>query len=115
MITDKKLKDILIHWELKEPVEIKDYYYKSSGNKSQNVWIVNNDFIIKVGTNISGLKHHIALSKSLATAGLETAIPVPTKDKHDYFVDGDLYFYLTNRIQGECIKTQLKHEFFLYQ
>ena len=40
MMTDKKLKEILIHWELKEPVKIKDLYYESSGNKSENTWIV---------------------------------------------------------------------------
>ena len=36
MMTDKKLKEILTHWELKEPVKIKDFYYESSGNKSEN-------------------------------------------------------------------------------
>jgi hypothetical protein len=50
------------------------------------------------------------LSKSLAKAGLETAIPVPTKDKNDYFIDGELYFCLTNRIQGECIKSGEMYE-----
>jgi len=40
MMTYKKLKEILIHWELKEPVKIKDLYYESSGNKSENTWIV---------------------------------------------------------------------------
>ena len=40
MMTDKKLKEILTHWELKEPVKIKDLYYESSGNKSENTWIV---------------------------------------------------------------------------
>jgi len=110
MITDKKLKEVLTHWELNEPVEIKDLYYKSSGNKSENTWLVNDDFTIKVGTNITGLNHHIILSKSLAKAGLETAIPVPTKDKNDYFIDGDLYFCLTNHIKGECLKSGEMYE-----
>lgn len=105
MMTDKKLKEILTHWDLKEPIEIKNFYYGSSGNKSENTWIVNNDFVIKVCTNFLGLKHQIALSKSLAGTGLETATPVPTKDKNDYYVDGELYFCLTNRIKGECIKS----------
>jgi AraC-like DNA-binding protein/Ser/Thr protein kinase RdoA (MazF antagonist) len=105
MITDKKLYAILTHWELEEPVKIKDLYYESSGNKSENTWIVNDDFIIKIGTNILGLKQHIDFSKSLAKSGLETAMPVPTKDKNDYYVDGELYFFLTNRIQGECVKS----------
>lgn len=110
MMTDKKLKEVLTHWELKEPVEIKHLYYTPSGNKSENAWVVNDDFIIKVGTNITGLKQHIVLSKSLAKAGLETAIPVPTRDKNDYFIDGELYFCLTNHIQGECIKSGEMYE-----
>jgi AraC-like DNA-binding protein/Ser/Thr protein kinase RdoA (MazF antagonist) len=106
MLTDKKLKEILlINWELKEPVEVRSFYCDSSGNKSGNTWIVNDDLTIKYGTNIAGLKQHIALSKALAKAGLETAISVPTKDKNDYFIDGELYFCLTNRIQGECVKS----------
>lgn len=105
MVTHKKLKEILTHWKLEEPVQIKAFYYESSGYKSENTWIVNDNYVIKVGTNILGLKQHITVSKSLAEAGLESAIPVPTKYKNDYFIDGDLYFYLTNRIQGNCIKS----------
>jgi Ser/Thr protein kinase RdoA (MazF antagonist) len=105
MITDKKLECVLAHWNLKEPVEIKDLYYESSGNKSENTWIVNGDYIIKVGTNILGLKQHIALSRSLAASGLETAVSVPTRDGCDYLEDGQLYFCLMNRIEGECIKS----------
>lgn len=105
MITDKKLKGILTNWELAEPVIIKDFYYEASGNKSENTWIVNDNFIIKVGTNVLGLKQHIAVSKSIAEAGMEAAIPVLTKDEKDYFIDGELYFCLTNRIQGQCMKS----------
>lgn len=105
MITDKKLKSILANWELEEPVEIKDFYYESTGNKSENKWIVNDNFIIKVGTNVLGLKQHIAVSKSIAEAGMGVSIPVLTKDKNDYYIDGELYFYLTNRIQGQCMKS----------
>jgi len=105
MVTHKKLREVLANWKLKEPIEIKDLYYGSSGNKSENTWVVNDDFIIKVGTNITGLKQHIVLSRSLADVGLETAIPVVTKDNTDYFIDGELYFCLTNQIHGHCIKS----------
>jgi len=104
MMTDKRLKEILIHWELEEPIKIKDLYNEDNGSKFENVWIVNDEFVIKIGTNITGLKQHVALSKSLVKSGLETAIPIPTKDGNDYFIDGELYFCLTNRIQGECVK-----------
>lgn len=105
MVTDKKLREVLANWELQAPVSIKSLYYESSGNKSENAWIVNEDYVIKVGTNVSGLKQHIVLSKALVEAGLEMAVPICTKDKKDYFIDGELYFYLSNRIKGECIKS----------
>lgn len=105
MVTDKKLKEVLTHWKLKEPIEIKNLYYEASGNKSDHVWIINDNFILKISTNIQNLKHHIALSKALRKAGLETTVPVPTTDKNDYFMDDQLYFCLTNKIKGECIKT----------
>lgn len=105
MITDKKIKKILTHWDMKEPIEIQSFYYESSGHKSENTWIINDNYILKVGTNIEGLKQHIALAKALMKAGLESAIPVVTKDGEDYFIDGDLYFFLTNRLQGECMKS----------
>ncbi|WP_310940873.1 hypothetical protein [Clostridium sp. SHJSY1] len=40
MMTNKKLKEVLTHWELKEAVEIKDLYYASSGAKSENAYVV---------------------------------------------------------------------------
>lgn len=105
MITHKKLKEVLTQWSIKEPIKIENFYYHPSGNKSENTWIVNDDFVIKVGTNISGLKQNIKLSKSLSNSGLEAAVPVTTKDNNDYFIDNQLYFYLTNRVKGECIKS----------
>ncbi|MDD7793417.1 helix-turn-helix domain-containing protein [Clostridium sp. 'White wine YQ'] len=105
MITEKKIKEKLKNWDLIEPIDIKSVYYESNGNKSDTSWIINNDFIIKIGTNISGLKQHIAVSKALAESGFEVAIPILTKDKKEYIVDEDLYFCLTNRIQGEVIKS----------
>ncbi|MDR3598629.1 MAG: phosphotransferase [Clostridium sp.] len=45
------------------------------------------------------------MSKSLAEAGMETALPVLTKENKEYYIDGELYFCLTNRIQGKCMKS----------
>jgi AraC-type DNA-binding domain-containing proteins len=110
MITDKKIKERLKNWNLLEPIDLKNIYYESNGSKSDTSWIVNNDFIIKIGTNISGLKQHIALSKALDESGFEVAIPILTKDKKEYIVEDDLYFCLTNRIQGEVIKSSEIYE-----
>ncbi|QUI23964.1 helix-turn-helix domain-containing protein [Vallitalea pronyensis] len=105
MISHRKIKKILKNWDIKEPVTIHSFYNESSGHKLENTWVVNHDYFMKVGTNIIGLKQHIALSKSFKKEGLESAIPVPTIDNEEYVVDGDLYYFLTYRVQGECIKS----------
>jgi AraC-like DNA-binding protein/Ser/Thr protein kinase RdoA (MazF antagonist) len=110
MITDKKLRDILTNWELKEPVEINDLYYYYNGTKTENTWIINNEFVLKAFSNLKQLKKHIDVSKALKKTGFEADVPVPTKDQQDYFVEDELYFCLTNRIQGESIRTSEVYE-----
>lgn len=105
MITDKRLKAVLANWELEAPLNIKSFYYGSSGNKSENIWIVNETYILKVTTNIIRLKQHINMSKALRDVGILTSVPIATKDNTDYFEDGNLFFCLTNRIKGESIKS----------
>jgi Ser/Thr protein kinase RdoA (MazF antagonist)/AraC-like DNA-binding protein len=110
MITDKKLRDILTNWELKEPIEINDLFYSYNGNKTENTWIVNKDFVLKTFTSLTQLKKHIDVSKALKKAGFEAAAPVQTKDQQDYLVENELYFCLTNRIKGESIRTPEVYE-----
>lgn len=110
MITDKKLKEILTNWDLKEPIDIKHFNYESMDNKAENTWIVNDNFIIKVTKNLLQLKQHIALSKALAKGGLQTTTPITTKDKNDFIIYGDQYFSLTNFVNGECLKTKEMYE-----
>ena len=104
------MREVLKHWNINEPVKIKDIYYESRGLKAENSWIINEDFIFKISKNFTGLKQNIAFSKALKEAGLEAATPVPTKDNHDYFKDDEFSYYLTNRIKGDHIKsTEIYH------
>ena len=105
MITDKKLVKILTNWQLEEPIDIKNVYFGSIGTKAENVWNINEDYIMKVGTNIKGLENSIMVSKALSKVGLEAAIPVLTKDNKNYFIDGELYFCLTEKVEGESYKS----------
>jgi len=104
MITHKRIKEILSNWDIKDE-KISDFCYDGSGIKSENTWYIGDNFVIKVGTNLTGLKNHIEISKALSVAGLEVAIPVATKAGNDYVLDGDTYFCITNRLQGDCIKS----------
>ncbi len=104
MITHKKLKEILTHWDMSDAT-IKDIYYDATGNKSENSWYVNDAYVIKIGTNLTGLKQHIAVSKSLSEAGLQVATPIATDDGNDYVLDNEIYYCLTNRIKGKSSKS----------
>ena len=102
MITHSKIKEILTNWDIKE-VKITDYYFESRGVKSDSIWYIGEDYVLKAQSNLTALKQHILISNALAKAGLEAATPIKAKNDTDYIMDGDFYFCLTKRIQGECI------------
>jgi Ser/Thr protein kinase RdoA (MazF antagonist)/AraC-like DNA-binding protein len=104
MITHKRIKEMLLNWNISDAI-VSDIHYEGSGLKSENTWFVNDNWVIKVGTNLSRLKSHIEISKALSKAGLEVAVPILTTSGMDYILDGDLYFCLTNRLQGKRISS----------
>lgn len=99
MITHKKIAEILTYWNL-ENEAISDIYYEGSGNRNDNAYYVGNEYVIKFTANLGKLKNHIELSKSLESIGLYAATPVNTRDNEKYIRDGELYFYLTKRLDG---------------
>ena len=109
MLSHKKITEILKNWNL-ENESISDVYYKASGNRNDNAYYVGDEFIIKFTANLGKLKNHIELSKSIETVGLCAATPIKTKDNEDYIHDGELYFCLTNRLEGSEIVTRDMYE-----
>ena len=104
MLSHKKLKQVLLKWNLND-VELKNIYYEANGIIQENKWYVNDDYILSVGTNMEGLKHHIQISKELNKKGLNASLPIPTKDGMDYYVEEDIYYYLATKLEGEAIKS----------
>nr|MBP3598540.1 helix-turn-helix domain-containing protein [Eubacterium sp.] len=109
MLSHKKIAEILKHWNL-ENESISDVYYKGSGNRNDNAYYVGDEFIIKFTANLGKLTNHIQLSKSLENVGLYAATPIKTTDNEDYIHDGELYFCLTNRLEGSEIVTRDMYE-----
>jgi AraC-like DNA-binding protein/Ser/Thr protein kinase RdoA (MazF antagonist) len=102
MVTHKKIREILKGWELQnEP--IKDIYYECSGNHSENAYYVGKDYVIKFTVNLGKLKKHVELSNAIENVGLFAATVVKTKNDREYIEDGELYFYLTKRLEGNQI------------
>ena len=99
-ITHKKAAQILKHWNL-EGENITDIYYEGTGNKNDNACYVGEKYVLKFTANLGKLKKHIEVSKALHSIGLLSAVPVPTTDGAEFIPDGEVYFYLTNRLPGE--------------
>lgn len=99
-VTHKKAAQILQNWNLSDET-ITDIYYEGTGNKNDSACYVGQQYVLKYTANFGELKKHIEVSKALESAGLLTAVPVPTADGREYLQDGELYFYLTRRLPGQ--------------
>lgn len=103
VVTHKKATQILEKWGL-EKETISDIYYEGSGNRNENAFYIGQDFVLKFSANLGKLKNHIAISKELERVGLFAATPVKTKEDEEVVADGELYFCLTKRLEGQQIK-----------
>jgi Ser/Thr protein kinase RdoA (MazF antagonist)/AraC-like DNA-binding protein len=102
MISHKKAAQILQHWNMSNQ-PITDIYYEGTGNKNDSAYYVGEQYILKYTANFGKLKKHIEVSKMLESIGLMSAVPIPTANGSEYIQDGDVYFYLTCRLQGEAM------------
>lgn len=102
MMTHKKIRDILKHWNL-ENETISDIFYENTGEQNHNACYVGNRYVIKFTANLGEMNKHIALSKALSNAGLSAAVPIKSADGREIIEDDELYFYLTPRLTGSQI------------
>lgn len=102
MLAHKKISEMLKHWGL-EQENISDIYYEGSGHKNENAFYVGDKYVIKFTPNLGRVRNNIELSKALENVGLSAASLIKTKDDEEYIRDGELYFYLTKRLEGKQI------------
>ena len=103
IMSQKKIRDILINWEL-ENEKIADVVYGETGEISDSAKYVGEDYVIKFSANLGSIKKTIDISHALESIGLLAAQTIPTKDGKYYVEDTGLYYVLSKRIQGENIK-----------
>lgn len=108
MITHKKLSQILTNWKLENEI-IRDIFYES-GERNEHACYVGENYIIKSFANLGSLKNYINISKSLAALGIAAATPIETVNGKEIVEDGQLYFVLIKRLQGEPIKAHNMYE-----
>ena len=102
MLDPKTISKMLAHWNM-ETEKIGAFYYESTGIKSDSSWRIGEDHLLKTGSNLTALKHHIAVTKALQASDILCTVPVPTLDNRDYIYDGQFYFCLTSLPRGNCI------------
>lgn len=103
MLTHKKIREILKYWG-KETEKITDVVYTESGEISATSSYVGNEYVLKYSANLGKVENNISIAKALENIGLSAAIPIKTLDGKDYVADGELFFYLTQRINGSPLK-----------
>ena len=103
MLTHKKIAEILKHWGLQSE-SIKDIYYEETGERHENAYYIGDKYVIKATTNLGDLKKQISLTDAISNAGLYAANVIKTLNNEEYFVDGEYYFILTERLDGSQIK-----------
>lgn len=104
MINRKKLSEVLKSWNLHN-AEISDYYHVNTSKRSENIWVIDNKYFLKVTTNLSALNKQINISKALCNLQIITALPIKTINGDLYFSDGELFFTLTEKINGKPLKS----------
>lgn len=102
MVAHKKIAEILKCWDL-ENETITDVYYEGSGNRNENAYYVGTKHVLKVTANLGKLQKHMELTSAIENVGLSTATLIRTAQNDAYVKDGELYFYLTKRMEGKQI------------
>ena len=62
---------------------------------------------MQVSTNLVGLKNHIAVSRILKERCFVVSLPVQTISGEDYAMEGELYYFLTERVSGKPMNDHL--------
>ncbi|ERK31330.1 aminoglycoside phosphotransferase [Clostridium intestinale URNW] len=109
MITEKQIKKILLNWDLRENADIKSLY-GFNGSKLENIWGIDDKFILKASINLAGLKQHILISKDLHEAGFDGPIPVETTNNKEYVEYQNIYFMLSRKIEGKSLTSKEVYE-----
>ena len=102
MVTHKRIAEVLKCWNMENEM-IMDVYYEGSGTRNENAYYIGERHILKVTANLGKLKKHVELTAAIESVGLNTAALVNTAQGEAYVKEGELYFYLTKRVEGKQI------------
>lgn len=105
MISKNRIQKLLSHWNLQNK-SVANIYNENTGRQSENAYYIGDDYVIKFSANYGSIKNSICITNSLSESGLPVAEMIKTADGSDYLQNGELYFVVTKRINGNQLKCE---------
>ncbi|NLY46693.1 MAG: AraC family transcriptional regulator [Tissierella sp.] len=109
VLNQRQITKLLSNWNIDKNLEINDTFIAGGAVKANSAWTIGDDYILKTGKNISGLKTHIAVSKELEKYGMDSPTPVKTVQNEDYIIEEDRYYILTNQVKGQFLSPEARY------
>ena len=101
-MTHKDAARVLKHWGL-EGERLRDVLVESTGAQREDLAQVGGKYFLKRTADKEGMEGRMALTKALASAGLVTAVPVPTLEGADWHQEEGYCYTLTERLPGRTV------------
>lgn len=102
MVTNKVIAEVLANWGLQDE-KAAAIVFPETGEISDTAKYVGTDKVIKYTANLGRVKKAIEISKALGNVGLNSPSVIPTVDGKEYVQNGELFFTLTKRVEGERV------------
>lgn len=103
MISKNRVKELLVEWGLGDEV-ISNIYNENTGRQSSNSYYVGDNYIIKFTANLGSVKRNINIAKALGKEDVKAFKIIKTAGGDSYLQNGEMYFFLTERIKGSQLK-----------
>ena len=102
MISHRKAAEILDLWGMKNE-KITDVMYGENGEISDTAKYVGDAYVLKYTNDPGNVKKAVSISRALSDAGFPAPVIVPALDGSDYIRYGELYCFLTERVEGKGV------------
>lgn len=102
MVNNRVIAEVLANWGLQDE-KTADIVFPETGEISDTAKYVGADKVIKYTANLGRVKKAIEISKALENVGLNSPSVIPTVDGKEYVQNGELFFTLTKRVEGERV------------
>ena len=102
MITHKLITEVLSNWAIQDQ-KISDIVFPETGEISDTSKFVGDEYVIKYTENLGNTKKAIEIAGALNNVGLSAPTIIPTRDGREYVQEGEIYFTLYRKINGERV------------